>query len=159
MSTIGNIIWFICGGLITSLLWIIVGILLFFTIVGIPWARACFVIAKFNLCPFGRELISRKELSGKSDIGTGIFGLMGNVIWFVFAGWWLAISHIIAACLSAVTIIGIPFSLQHLKLAAISLAPIGKSIVKKDIAEAARMKDASVELGRIRGIDSTNPST
>lgn len=150
MSTIGNIIWFLCGGIIMALLWALAGVFMVLTIIGIPWARACFTIAQFNLCPFRRELINRKALTGKDDLGTGALGLIGNVVWFLFAGWWLAICHVIAACVNAVTIIGIPFALQHIKLAAISLAPIGKTIVKKHLAEAAQMKDAQTELDRLR---------
>jgi uncharacterized membrane protein YccF (DUF307 family) len=151
MSTLGNIIWFLCGGVIMALLWALAGVILAITIIGIPWARACFVIAQFNLCPFGRELINRKDLTGQDDLGTGGLGTIGNIIWFLVAGWWLALGHVLAACACAITIIGIPFALQHLKLAAISLAPIGKTIVKKHLAEAARMQSAHAELGRIRG--------
>ena len=134
-----------------AFLWALCGVIMIITIIGIPWAKACFVIAKFSLCPFGRELINRKELTGKEDIGTSGLGLLGNIIWFVFAGWWLAISHVLCACATAVTIIGIPFALQHLKLAAISLAPIGKTVVKKHLAEVARMQSAQTDLDRIRG--------
>lgn len=151
MSTLGNIIWFLFGGIILAILWFIAGLIMFITIIGIPWGRACFTIAQFNLCPFGRELINRKDLTGQDDIGTGTLGLIGNILWFLLAGWWLAIGHLLAACACAITIIGIPFALQHLKLAAISIAPIGKTIVKKHLAEAARMQDAHAELSRIRG--------
>jgi uncharacterized membrane protein YccF (DUF307 family) len=151
MSTLGNIIWFLLGGVIMALLWALCGLVLAITIIGIPWARACFVIAQFNLCPFGRELINRRDLTGQDDIGTGALGTVGNIIWFIVAGWWLALGHVLAACATAITIIGIPFALQHLKLAAISLAPIGKTIVKKHLAEAARIQDAHAELNRLRG--------
>lgn len=150
MSTLGNIIWFLLGGVIMAILWLLCGIICAITIIGIPWARACFVIAQFNLCPFGRELISRRDLTGRGDIGTGPLGLLGNIIWFLLAGWWLALSHILAACLCAITIIGIPFALQHLKLAAISLAPIGKTIVRKHLAEAAHQATAAEQLARLR---------
>ncbi len=121
------------------------------TIIGIPWARACFTLAQFNLCPFGRELMNRKDLTGKEDIGTGSLGFVGNVIWFLFAGWWLALCHVLAACASAVTIIGVPFAIQHIKLAAISLAPIGKTIVKTHLATAVHMQNAQGQLDRLRG--------
>ena len=150
MSTLGNLIWFICGGVLAGILWFIAGVLMIVTIIGIPYARACFVIAKFSFCPFGRELIKRDELSGRSDIGTGALGMIGNLIWILLFGWWLALVHVIAAAASAITIIGIPFALQHLKLAAVSFAPIGKTVVKKHLAEAARMNNAHAELRRIR---------
>lgn len=132
LRTLGNLLWFVFGGLLMGLSWWFFGLLAFITIVGIPWARACFVIGKLALWPFGREVIDRKQLSGTGDIGTGPFGLLGNIIWFVFAGIWLAIGHLGSALLCFVTIIGIPFGLQHLKLAMLALAPIGKTIVTRD---------------------------
>ena len=83
---------------------------------------------KVFLFPFGHEAVARDELTKQKDIGTGTLGLIGNVIWFIFAGVWLAIGHIMSAVACFITIIGIPFALQHLKLAYISLAPIGKTI-------------------------------
>lgn len=100
------------------------------SIVGIPWARAAFNIALLNFWPFGSTVVDREHVSGH-DIGTGALGLLGNIIWFVFCGWWLALIHLAWAVLLGITIIGIPFALQHLKLAGISLAPIGKAIVFK----------------------------
>lgn len=138
MSAIGNFFWFILGGVLMGLGWWLVGALAFVTIIGIPWARACFVIGEFAFFPFGKEAISRKDLTGKSDIGTSDFGLIGNVIWFIFAGVWLAIGHVISAVACFVTIIGIPFAIQHLKLAGIALAPIGKTIVPKEVAATLR---------------------
>ncbi|MEO8121814.1 MAG: YccF domain-containing protein [Rhodoferax sp.] len=131
MSTIGNIIWFIFGGFIMGLGWWLAGLICALTIVGLPWAKACFVIGQFAFLPFGKEAISRQELTGTDDIGTGALGTLGNIIWFIFAGIWLAIGHLISALFCFVTIIGIPFGIQHLKLAGIALAPIGKTIVSK----------------------------
>jgi uncharacterized membrane protein YccF (DUF307 family) len=73
--------------------------------------------------------VSRAEYSGREDAGTGPLGLLGNIVWLVFAGWWLALGHLITALLLAITIIGIPFAWAHLKLAGIALWPIGKMIV------------------------------
>lgn len=131
MRAIGNVLWFIFGGFLMGLAWWFFGILAFITIIGIPWAKACFVIGQFTFLPFGREAISRKDLTQKDDIGTGFLGLIGNILWFIFAGAWLAIGHIISALACFVTIIGIPFGIQHLKLAGLALAPIGKTIVTK----------------------------
>lgn len=100
------------------------------SIIGIPWARAAFNIALLNLWPFGSKVVDREHVSGH-DIGTGALGMLGNIIWFVLCGWWLALIHLFWAVLLGITIIGIPFALQHLKLAGISLAPIGKSIIFK----------------------------
>jgi len=131
MRAIGNVLWFIFGGFLMGLAWWFFGILAFITIIGIPWAKACFVIGQFTFLPFGREAISRKALTQKDDIGTGFLGLIGNIIWFIFAGAWLAIGHLVSALACFVTIIGIPFGIQHLKLAGLALAPIGKTIVNK----------------------------
>lgn len=150
MSTLGNVLWFILGGALMGLGWWLVGLLAFVSIVGIPWGRACFVIGQFAFCPFGKEAVSREELSGRSDIGTGAFGLLGNVIWFVLAGVWLAIGHMLSAAACFVTIIGIPFAIQHFKLALIALAPIGKTIVDKNLAAAVRGEQAQDALAKLR---------
>ncbi|WP_409523167.1 YccF domain-containing protein [Nitrincola sp. MINF-07-Sa-05] len=132
LRLLGNILWFVLGGLVMGLAWWIIGILALITIIGIPWAKACFVIGSFAFFPFGKVAINRRELYGQSDIGTGAFGLIGNIIWFIFAGIWLAIGHLASALVCFITIIGIPFGLQHLKLALIALAPIGQTIVSTD---------------------------
>jgi uncharacterized membrane protein YccF (DUF307 family) len=131
MRAIGNLLWFIFGGFLMGLAWWFFGILAFVTIIGIPWGKACFVIGQFTFLPFGREAVSRRDLNQKDDIGTGLLGLIGNIIWFIFAGAWLAIGHIVSALACFITIIGIPFGIQHLKLAGLALAPIGKTIVTK----------------------------
>ena len=131
MRTIGNIFWFILGGFFMGLGWWLAGVLAAITIVGLPWAKACFVIGQFAFLPFGKEAVSRKQVTQQDDIGTGALGTVGNVIWFLLAGLWLAIGHLISAFACFATIIGIPFGIQHIKLAAIALAPIGKTIVSK----------------------------
>jgi uncharacterized membrane protein YccF (DUF307 family) len=151
MRAIGNFIWFILGGILMGLAWCLVGLLAFVSIVGIPWGKACFVIGQFTFFPFGKEAISRKELKQKDDIGTGSLGTLGNVVWFVFAGFWLAIGHLFSAVFCFVTIIGIPFGIQHLKLAGIALAPIGKTIVSKEVAAAARKANAEATVATLRG--------
>ncbi|AOW15431.1 hypothetical protein LPB72_15975 [Hydrogenophaga crassostreae] len=152
MTAIGNFLWFILGGVLMGLGWWLVGALAFLTIVGAPWGRACFVIGKFAFFPFGQEAISRKELTRQGDIGTSPFGTVGNIIWFVFAGVWLAIGHVISAVTLALTIIGIPFALQHLKLAGIALAPIGQTIVSKEVAQASRAHNAQDRVAAGRAI-------
>ena len=138
MSAIGNFLWFVLGGAFMGLGWWLAGVICFITVVGIPWGKACFVIGQFAFFPFGKEAVSRKDLSNRDDIGTGGFGLIGNIIWFIFAGVWLAIGHVVSAILCFITVIGIPFGIQHLKLAGIALAPIGKTIVSKEAAAGAR---------------------
>ncbi|MEG2171739.1 MAG: YccF domain-containing protein [Desulfovibrionaceae bacterium] len=151
MKTLGNIIWFLLyGGLFSGLLWWLFGLFALISIVGIPWARACFVVGSFTFFPFGKEAIARDQLRGIQDIGTSIFGTLGNIIWFIFAGVWIALCHVLEAAVSAVTIIGIPFAWQHLKLAALALCPIGMTVVDSDVAQLARQENARETLQRVR---------
>jgi len=142
MRAIGNVIWFVFGGFAMGLGWWLAGLVMAISIVGIPWVRSCFVIGSFCFFPFGNEAIDRAELTGRRDLGTGVLGLVGNVLWFVVAGLWLAIGHVVAAFANLVTIIGIPFGIQHLKLAACALAPVGKAIVPIEVADEARRRNA-----------------
>lgn len=150
MRAIGNILWFVFGGLWMGLGWWLAGLICAITIVGIPWAKACFVIGQFAFLPFGKEAISRAVLSGVEDLGTGPLGMLGNILWFVSVGVWLALGHIVTACACFVTIIGIPFGIQHLKLAGLALAPVGMTIVSKETAEAARLYAAQLAVSRHR---------
>jgi uncharacterized membrane protein YccF (DUF307 family) len=129
VSLILNLFWILCGGLWMAAGWVIAGIIMAITIIGLPWARAAFNIAAYTLLPFGQKAVPRDLYTGESDIGTGILGMIGNVIWFVLAGWWLALAHLLTALVLALTIVGIPFAWAHLKLAGIALWPIGKIIV------------------------------
>ena len=130
VSMILNIFWILCGGLWMAAGWVVAAIIMAITIIGLPWARAAFNIAVYTLLPFGQKAVSRDSLTGQSDLGTGGLGLIGNLIWLVLAGWWLALGHIVTAVVLAVTIIGIPFAWAHVKLAGIALWPIGKVIVQ-----------------------------
>jgi uncharacterized membrane protein YccF (DUF307 family) len=89
------------------------------------------VIGNFSFWPFGQEAVSRRELHGRGDLGTGPLGLLGNVLWFLVAGWWLAIGHLSSALACFITVVGIPFGLQHIKLAMIALAPVGMQVVPR----------------------------
>jgi uncharacterized membrane protein YccF (DUF307 family) len=129
MSFLLNLLWIVFGGLWMALGWIVAAVIMAITIIGLPWARAAFNIASYTLLPFGRKAVSRAEHLGTRDIGTGAFGFLGNIVWLVLAGWWLALGHLLTAILLAVTIIGIPFAWAHFKLAGIALWPIGKMIV------------------------------
>ena len=124
-----NALWFVLGGFVMGLGWWLAGVLMVITIVGLPWAGACFRIARFSFWPFGQEAVSRSSLTGRSDLANGPLGLLGNVIWFLVAGWWLAIGHLSSAVACFASIVGIPFGLQHLKLAVIALTPIGMEVV------------------------------
>jgi len=129
LSFLLNLLWIVFGGLWMALGWVVAAVIMAITIIGLPWARAAFNIASYTLLPFGRKAVSRAEHLGTRDIGTGPFGLIGNIVWLVLAGWWLALGHLLTAILLAVTIIGIPFAWAHFKLAGIALWPIGKMIV------------------------------
>ena len=124
-----NVLWIAFGGLWMAIGWLIAMCIMAITIIGIPWARAAFNIALYTLLPFGQKAVPRAEYTGQEDIGTGPLGLIGNLLWLVLAGWWLALGHLIIAIGLAITIIGIPFAWAHLKLAGLALWPIGKMIV------------------------------
>jgi len=121
VATILNVVWFILGGWVSALAWLFAGLILAISVVGIPWVPAAFRIGSFSAWPFGRHLEDKP--------GGGDLPVLLNILWLVLAGWWLALHHLILAIVLGVTIIGIPFALQHLKLALVSLAPVGKEIV------------------------------
>src|SRR5262245_19355633 len=129
LSLLLNVLWIVFGGLWMAVGWVIAAVVMAITIIGLPWARAAFNIAAYTLIPFGYKAVSRAAYSGREDIGTGPLGLIGNIIWPVLAGWWLALGHLLTAVLLAVTIVGIPFAWAHLKLAGLAPWPIGKIIV------------------------------
>lgn len=127
-----NILWLLTGGVWMAFFWLVAALIMAVTIIGLPWTFAALNIAAYSLLPFGHKAVSRREWTGQEDLGTGPLGMLGNILWFVFAGWWLAIAHVLTALALAITIIGIPFAWAHLKLAAIALWPIGKIIVASD---------------------------
>jgi uncharacterized membrane protein YccF (DUF307 family) len=121
MSLIGNIIWFIFGGFIEAVTWWFFGIISYISIIGIPVGKQCFKMARMQLAPFGKEVIEKNNSS---------IGLIANIIWILLFGWELALINLVSALIFAVTIIGIPFAKQSLKLAYLSLVPFGKEIRK-----------------------------
>ena len=125
MTLILNVLWFIFGGFVSGLLWLGTAVLLAVTIVGLPWAAAAWRLGLYSFAPFGRTAVPRTGLYA----GRGGVDVVLNVVWVVLAGWWLALHHLILGALQFVTIIGIPFALQHFKLAGLSLAPVGTEIV------------------------------
>lgn len=130
-----NLLWIFTGGLWMAAAWLIAAVIMAITIIGLPWTRAAFNIALYTFLPFGHRAVSRARFTGREDIGTGPLGVIGNVIWFFLAGWWLAILHLGHAIVLAVTIIGLPFAWAHIKLAAIALWPIGRAIITVEEAE------------------------
>ncbi len=128
MALILNIIWFVFGGgFVAWLLWIVLGGLLFLTVVGIPFGFASFRIAGFAAFPFGKELVDSRAVGEERVLGTGL----ANFLWIILAGIWLAFSHILAGATLCLTIIGIPFGFAHFRLAAVCFAPLGKRPVPK----------------------------
>ncbi|MCS3657484.1 YccF domain-containing protein [Salinibacter ruber] len=138
MRTLGNILWFLIGGLEMGLAWWLAGLVMYVSIVGIPFGRSCFEIGTFTFFPFGREAVRRDLVTGEGDVGTSPLGTVGNVLWFVLCGWWLALGHLVTAAALIVTVIGIPFGIQHVKIAGLTLSPIGKTVVRTEVAQAAR---------------------
>ena len=119
MSFLGNIIWLIFGGIIGAIAWALAGLLWCLTIIGIPFGVQCFKIAAFVLWPFGKEI----------DVGNfGAGGLIFNIIWIILFGWEFAIAHLIIGAVFCITVVGIPFGLQHFKLAMLGLIPFGARI-------------------------------
>src|SRR4051794_41709512 len=115
VSLLLNVLWIVLGGAWMALGWLIAAVVMAITIVGIPWARAAFNIAAYTLFPFGSRAVSRAALTGQEDVGTGPLGVIGNIIWLVLAGWWLALGHVITAGLVAVDLIRLSLSLGHLE--------------------------------------------
>jgi uncharacterized membrane protein YccF (DUF307 family) len=129
MRVLLNLIWLVFGGLVLAFGYAVVALVMFVLIITIPFGIASARIALFCLWPFGRTLVRRPDAGGAS--------LLGNVIWFVLAGWWLAIGHIVTGVLMCLTIIGIPLGLANFKLIPVSVAPFGREIV--DIEQARRL--------------------
>ena len=129
MALLLNVLWLVFGGVWMAAGWLVAAVIMAITIIGLPWARAAFNIALYALLPVGHTVVSRERLTGREDLGTGPLGTLGNLIWLVRAGWWLALAHVVTAVLLAITIIGLPFAWAHLKLAGLALWPIGREIV------------------------------
>jgi uncharacterized membrane protein YccF (DUF307 family) len=121
MRLILNVIWLVFGGLWLALGYLVAALVCFLLIVTIPFGFAALRIASYALWPFGRTIVEKP--------GTRTGALVGNVIWVLLFGWWLAIGHLVTAAAMAVTIIGIPLALANLKLIPVSLVPLGKEIV------------------------------
>ncbi|MCB1391167.1 MAG: YccF domain-containing protein [Rhodobacteraceae bacterium] len=134
MNLVLNVIWIVLGGAWMALGWLLAALLMALSIVGLPWARSAVVMAGYTLMPFGMQAMDRSEVSGP-DLGTGPMGTLGNLLWLVLAGWWLALGHVLTALVNAVTIIGLPFAWAHLKLAGLALWPVGRTLVPRGMAQ------------------------
>lgn len=133
LSLLLNLLWIIFGGLLMAAGWVLAAVIMAITIIGLPWARAALTIAIYSFLPFGHTVVDRE-----GSVGSGLLGLIGNLIWLVLAGWWLALGHFITGLFWAITIVGLPFAWAHFKLGALALWPIGKDVVPAD--EAARSR-------------------
>ncbi len=122
MRLLLNVLWFILGGWISGTLWILAGCIFAVTIIGLPWVPAAWRIAGFSYWPFGRQIVEHPN--------AGAGSVLLNILWLVLAGWWLALQHILIAIPLAISLIGIPFAWQHVKLAILSLTPVGKVVVE-----------------------------
>ena len=120
MSVLGNLLWFICGGFIAGISWAALGLFWCITIVGIPVGLQCFKMAGLSFLPFGKEV----------QLGGGAGSLLLNILWLLLSGIWLAIEHAVCGLVLCITIIGIPFGLQHFKLAKLALMPFGAEVVR-----------------------------
>ena len=124
MRTLLNIIWLLLSGFWLFCGYMLAGVLLCIPIITIPWAIASFRIGLYALWPFGRDVVARPN--------AGAFSVVGNIIWFVLAGLWLAIGHLVTAAAQAVTIIGIPLAIANVKMIPVTCVPLGKEIVDTD---------------------------
>lgn len=122
MRTLLNVIWLVFGGIWLALGYAVAGLLLCIPIVTIPLGVAAFRMASYALWPFGRAVVATP--------GAGAGSVIGNIIWFVLAGWWLALGHVATAVAQALTIVGIPLAIANLKLVPVSIVPFGKEIVR-----------------------------
>ena len=123
MKTLGNILWFLLGGFISGLSWVLWGALWCITIIGIPYGVQCFKFAQLSFWPFGREVVYQG----------GAVSFIVNVLWFLFGGFAMAVMNCLFGLLWCVTIVGVPFGLQFFKIAKLSLAPFGATVVKAQV--------------------------
>lgn len=122
MNTLGNIIWLVFGGIFIAIEYAVSSLILFVTVIGIPFGIQTLKLAGLALFPFGKKAV----MSDKSD---GCLSLTMNILWILIGGIWISITHIIFGAVLFITIIGIPFAKQHFKLAAVAMLPFGRKIV------------------------------
>ena len=144
MSFAFNLIWFVFGGLILGLVWVLLGLALCVTIIGIPFGIACFRIADFAFFPFGKDIVPAEIVGEKAVIGSSL----GNLLWVIFFGFWLGLANAIIGIGYCCTIIGIPWGIASFNLAKASFAPLGKRVVSKEMAKVARERYAKDKLDK-----------
>lgn len=131
MRTLGNILWFVFAGLWLGAGYLLAGVLLCLTVIGIPFGLAAFRLAGYAFWPFGRIVVANPDRTPGVSV-------VGNVLWFVLAGWWLCLMHLVTGIALCLTIIAIPFGIADFKLAGLAIAPLGKLIVPADAAALGR---------------------
>lgn len=122
MRLIGNLLWLLLSGIEMAIAYLVAGLLAVIFVVTIPLAIPAFRLAGYTLWPFGRVVVRRQSAGAGSTIG--------NLVWFLIAGWWLALLHVVFGIMLAITVIGIPFAVANFKLAGLALTPYGKDIVE-----------------------------
>jgi len=154
MRFAGNVIWFVLGGGVTALIWLIGAGVFALSIVGLPLTRAAVEMARLSAWPFGREVVHIRDLDGKgpsaTTVATGTIGFVANVVWACTFGIALFLAYLVAGVVNCLTIIGIPFGLQSFKLAGISLWPVGRRVVTRELADLVRRDKAAATLEKYR---------
>jgi uncharacterized membrane protein YccF (DUF307 family) len=125
VKTLLKIIWFVLAGLWLAISYVVAGVVMFVTIIGIPFGVQAFKLAGYALWPFGRTLARRNG-------GHGVLRFIGNVLWFILAGWWIALLHLLVGVLLCITIIGIPLGIASFKMAGAAIRPMGREVVHTD---------------------------
>jgi uncharacterized membrane protein YccF (DUF307 family) len=138
VKTILNILWFILAGIWLAIGYVVAGVLLAITIIGIPFAVQAFKVAGYALWPFGRALV-------KTEAHHSVLRVIGNILWLVLAGWWLALLHLVTGILLCITIIGIPLGIGSFKMAGAALAPFGRHVMKPD--ELGESSEGAIAIG------------
>lgn len=124
MNILMNILWMLLGGIFTAIEYVIASLLMMITIVGIPFGIQTLKLSLLALCPFGKEVHTSPQAGG-------CLSILMNILWIVLGGFWISVSHLVFGLVLCITIIGIPFGMQHFKLAALALTPFGKHVVEK----------------------------
>lgn len=154
MRFAGNIIWFVLGGWLTAIVWLLGAAVFAASIVGLPLTRAAIEMAKLSAWPFGKDVVHIRDLDQKglsaTTAVTGAVGFVFNLLWAVTFGLALFLLYVFYGVLSCLTLIGIPFGLQAFKLAGISLWPVGRRVVTVELAQLARSEAAAQKLATYR---------
>ncbi|MEQ9379596.1 MAG: YccF family protein [Pirellulales bacterium] len=154
MRFVGNVIWFVFGGAVIALIWLVGAVVFAISIIGLPLSRSAIEMAKLSAWPFGKDVVHVRDLDARKlsavTATTGTIGFITNVVWACTFGIVLFLSYLVAGVINCLTIIGIPFGLQSFKLAGISFWPVGRRVVSVELARAAREANAQAQLAKMR---------